>query len=219
MKRYLLVLLLACLVGGALSPGFAQQRIGYFDSDRVLERMPEYQTMQQELNRLVSQRQQEVDEAYGEVEVLRSEFSARELLLTDEERSSQLDGIRASEQEAEVLRRRYFGAEGEVFQEQQQRLQPIQARIIEAIDEIAEERNFDYVFDRSGDYLFLYARAQYDITEDVMDKLGIGIGAEVTSQPTGDQQPESQPDAQQPDIPTEPRLEPENRDEPKPGID
>lgn len=221
MKRLFSFSLLVCLLGGAFSPGSAQQKIGYFDSDRVLERMPEYQTMQQEVSRMVSERQQEVDDAYAEVEVMSTEFSARELLLTEEERASQLQEIRAAEQEAEALRRRYFGAEGEVFSEQRQRLQPIQAQILEAVAEIAEERDFDYIFDRSGDYLFLYASAQYDVTEDVMDKLGIGIGENVMTQ-EGDtpETPTPTPPTEQPGLPEEnptrePLSEPGNLEEPK----
>jgi outer membrane protein len=39
------------------------------------------------------------------------------------------------------------------------------------IKEVAEDEEFDFVFDRSGDILFLYAKEEYDITNIVLEKL------------------------------------------------
>ena len=47
----------------------------------------------------------------------------------------------------------------------------IQNRIFNAIEDVAEDEELDYVFDKSGDIVFLYAKEKYDITEKVLDKL------------------------------------------------
>jgi outer membrane protein len=173
--RTLLVLVLAL---AALAPTVAaQQKIGYVDSDAILDRMPEYRTVQQELDRLATQWQAEVDAASAEGDRMTSEFAAREILFTDDERERQLAAVVAKRQEAEALRRRYFGPEGELFREQQTRLRPVQERLLSAIETVATNGDFDYVFDRAGDYVFLYTRPRHNLTDLVLDELGIRVGA------------------------------------------
>ncbi|KAB2846272.1 MAG: OmpH family outer membrane protein, partial [Melioribacteraceae bacterium] len=43
--------------------------------------------------------------------------------------------------------------------------------IFTAIKEVAEDEGLDFIFDRSGDILFLYAKEQYDVTNKVLAKL------------------------------------------------
>jgi len=50
-------------------------------------------------------------------------------------------------------------------------MKPVQNKIFNAIQEVATEEDFDFVFDRSGDIMILYAKEQYDVTQLVLDKL------------------------------------------------
>jgi outer membrane protein len=54
----------------------------------------------------------------------------------------------------------------------------VQERVLVAIEKIAQEGSYDYVFDRSGDFLFLYARDRFDLSDLVLDELGVGVGAQ-----------------------------------------
>lgn len=151
----------------------AQQRIGHVDSNYILERIPEYQTAQQQVDRLAQQWRAQIEEVGGEVHEMEREFSARELLYTDEERERRRQAIADRRREQDALRVRYFGPEGELFREQNRLMRPIQERVLEAIEEVARDSNFDYVFDKSGDYLFLFARTQLDLSDRVLEELGI----------------------------------------------
>ena len=64
-----------------------------------------------------------------------------------------------------------FGTNGELFQKQDELMKPVQNKIFNAIQDIAKDEDLDFVFDRSGDVIFLYAKEQYDITNKVLDKL------------------------------------------------
>lgn len=167
----------------AAAPAGAQQKIGYLDSDAVLEQMPEYRTAQQELDRLAGQWQAEVDALAREGDEMEAEFAAREILYTDDERRRQLDALAERRQAHDALRRRYFGPEGELFRQQQALLRPVQERLLAAVDAVATEGEYDYVFDRSGDFVFLYTRPRHDLTELVLEELGVGVGV---AGPTGD---------------------------------
>lgn len=151
----------------------AQQRIAYVNSEYLLERIPEAQTAQQEVDRMVQQWQGELEEAATEIEEMERDFSARELLYTDEERTRRLTEIADRRRSRDALRLRYFGPEGELFREEIRLFRPIQERILEAIEEVARDGNFDYIFDISGDFVFLYARNQLDVSDRVLEELGI----------------------------------------------
>ena len=162
----------------ALTPAAAaQQRVGYVDSAVILERMPEFQSAQQEVERLGARYQAEVDGAALEADAAADEFAAREILYTDEERERALDALAERRLAVDALRRRYFGPEGELFREQQALLRPAQERLLAAVEAVAEADDFDYVFDRDGDYLFLFARPTNNLTDRVLDELGVGVGA------------------------------------------
>lgn len=54
-------------------------------------------------------------------------------------------------------------------------MRPIQDRILTAIEEVATEEGYDYVFDKAGDFLFLFTRSQYDLSDRVLEELGIDV--------------------------------------------
>ena len=156
-------------------PAEAQQRIGYVDSDEILEELPEYASIQQELDQLEQEWRDEIQSQEEEVEDLVEEFQARELLYTPDERERQQERIRDARREVERLRSQYFGSDGLLFQRQRELMRPLQERVLEAVEIVADAGGYDYVFDKSGDYLFMYARPQHNLTEDVIFELGIDL--------------------------------------------
>lgn len=152
-----------------------QQQIGYVDSEYILGETPEYATVQQQIDRMAEEWRQELEARRSEVDDLFREYQARELLYTNEERQQRREEILRAEEEVERLRMRYFGPEGELFQEQERLMRPIQERVLEAIEEVASREGYDYVFDKGGDFLFMFAREQYDLSDEVLLELGIDI--------------------------------------------
>ncbi len=169
----------ALLFGAALgtAPAYAQ-KLGYVDSEYILDNLPEYATVQQQLDRMAQEWQEEVETRRDEVEELFREYQARELLYTNEERQRKRDEIIRAEEEVEQLRSQYFGPEGRVFQEQERLVRPIQETVLEAIETVAERDGYDYVFDKSGDYIFMYVREQLDLSDDVLEELGVDVDSQ-----------------------------------------
>lgn len=170
----------ALLLTAVALPAQAQQKIGFIDSEAILQRLPEFTTAEREVDRLAQTWQAEIDEKSREIEAAEREFAARDLLYTDEERTRRVGELEALALERDNLRRTYFGPEGRLFSEQQQKLRPVQERVIAAVETIADEGDYDYVFDRSGDFVFLYTRPRFDLTELVLDELGVGVGSGVS---------------------------------------
>ena len=171
LARRCLVALVALVVLAA--PAAAQQRLAFVDSEVILKALPEYQTARQQVDRLAAEWQAELDAMQTEIDELVREFEARELLYTEEDRARALEEIAARRTEMGQYRRRQFGAEGELFRQEQQLLRPIQERVLEAIETVADDGGYDFVFDRSGDLVFLYAREAHNVTDLVLVELGI----------------------------------------------
>ena len=174
-------LLVALALVALAAPAGAQQKIGFIDSEAILQRLPEFRSAEAAVDNLAQSWQAEIETKTREIEAQEREFEARELLYTDEERERRAAEITANAQARDNLRRTYFGPEGQLFREQQQLLRPVQERVIAAVEVIAGEGDYDYVFDRAGDFVFLYTKPRFDLTELVLDELGVGVGSGVGS--------------------------------------
>lgn len=171
------LLILGAVLLGLGAPGLAvaQQRIGYVDSQYILDNLPEYATVEQKLDQLEQQWREEIQQKREEVQALQEEFRAWELLYTEEEREQKQEEITQARQEVEQLRERYFGPEGELYSRQQELMRPIQERILEAVETVATAEGYDYVLDRKGEALFMFARESHDLSDQVLQELGINV--------------------------------------------
>jgi len=163
----------ALIVWGTPREARAQQRIGYVDTQSILEELPEYSRVQQKLNDLETKWRDEIEGQKEKVQKLRDEYQASELLYTEEERKQKREAIEEAQRKVEQLRQRYFGPEGRLYSRQKKLMRPIQKRILSAAEEVATEQGYDYVFDKSEKVLFLYAREEHNLNELVLRELGI----------------------------------------------
>jgi len=177
LKRNYILLLVAIIGSLAAVPALAQQKIGYVDSDLILQVMPNYATIQQQLDRMAQDWQKELDELKNDLDEQFRDYQARELLYTTEERQRRRAEIVQAEDDLERLRVKYFGPEGDIFLEQEKMMRPLQEKILQAIEDVATEEGYDYVFDIAGDYLFMFRRAQFDLSENVLLELGIDVAS------------------------------------------
>lgn len=157
----------------AAPPAMAQQKIGYIDSDVIMREIPEYTGIRQRLETIAQNWKQEIDEMQVEIERLQQDFEAREILFTPDIRRQRQQEIDQKIREREQYINRRFGPDGDYFRQQEELLEPLQQRILEAVVKVADREGFDHVFDRAGDYLFLYSRRRWDISRDVLDEMGI----------------------------------------------
>ncbi len=170
----LLFLSFALLLSSELSTA-QNQRLAFIDSEFILSRMPEYTGLEQRLRALNEEWREEIEKLQREIEALQQEYIAREILYTEEVRKQKLDEIEVKKRQREQYINSKYGPEGDYFRQQQLILEPLQRRIMEAVERVAARDNYDFVFDRSGDFLFLFTRSQWNISEDVLLEMGIQI--------------------------------------------
>ncbi len=170
--------LVAVVIGGLLataSEGQAQQRIGYVDTEYILNQLPEYTSVQQKLDQLEQRWREEIQSQQERVDTLEEEFEAREVLYTDQERQRKREAIQQARKKVEQLRQQYFGPDGRLYTRQQELMRPIQERVLSAAESVATEAGYDYVLDRKGDTLFLFARDEHNLSDQVLRELGINV--------------------------------------------
>jgi outer membrane protein len=168
----------ASVVAGGVwgaTPVWAQQKIGYVDTEYILNKMPEYATVQKKLDDLEQEWEKEIRQKQEEVKTLEQEFEARELLYTEEERQRKRKAIEQARRKVEQLRQKYFGPEGELYSRQKELMRPIQERILKATESVATAAGYDYVVDKKGDTLFLYAREEHNLSDQILRELGITV--------------------------------------------
>jgi len=172
MKRLSNLILLFATI--SVINGYAQdQKLGFIDSDIIMQNMPEYSGIEQRLNLLSEGWREEIRELEREIEELQEDFEAREILFTDEVRQQRLNEIENLRQQRYRLVEDRFGPQGDYFTTQESLLEPIQRQIFEALIEVARRQNFDFVFDRAQETRFLFVREEWNITEDVMLEMGM----------------------------------------------
>lgn len=150
-----------------------EQKIGFIDSGVILQNMPEYTGIEQQLQLLSENWREEIRELENELGEIEEDYEAREILFTDEIRRERLAEIDQKRRQLENFVDEKFGPDGDYFTRQQELLEPIQRSIFNALNQVASRDGFDFVFDRSEDIRFLYTRERWNLTEDVMLELGI----------------------------------------------
>jgi outer membrane protein len=150
---------------------YGQLKIGYVDSDAIMDKLPDAQDARQKLDVLVQEWQGELNKIENTWKTKYDDYQKRKLIMTDQTRAETEAELVKLEKQVSDYREKKFGTNGEMFQKQDELMKPVQNKVFSAIKEVAQEEDYDYVFDRSGDILLLYAKDKYDITVKVLNKL------------------------------------------------
>lgn len=168
-KIYSILLVLALSVGVT----YAQQRIAYVNSEYVMRHIPEFNTAQNQLDKLSEQWQLEVDNQYAAIEKLYQAYQNDQSLLNADMRRRREDEIVNKEKQVKDFQKQKFGYEGELFQKRASLMNPIQERVSKAIQDIAKSQSIDLILDKGAESSFLFANPNIDKSNDVIIKLGL----------------------------------------------
>jgi outer membrane protein len=149
----------------------AQLKIGYVDSDTIMDNFPDVQDARQKLDALIQEWQAELKKLESDLKAKQDDYEKRKLIMTEQTSTEAMADITKLQKEIADFRDKKFGANGELFQKQNELMKPLQNKVFTIIQQVATEDDLDFVFDRSGDILFLYAKSEYDLTAKVIERL------------------------------------------------
>ncbi len=167
MKRILTTTLLLLIAMAGFSQKFA-----FVDTDFILKKIPSYRSAQEQLDRIASQYQKEIEEKYAEIDKLYKAFQAEKVLLTEEMKNKREEDIIQRERSVKDLQMKYFGREGLLFKKREELVKPLQDQVFNAVKEIATEGGFAIIFDSASSPNMIYTNPRYDKSDEVLKKLG-----------------------------------------------
>lgn len=196
MKKSILVLVLFT----SLHFAAVSQKFGYVDTKYILSHVPEYQSAQDEVNKLSSQWQKDIENKYETISRLEIALQAEKILLTDDMRTKRQQEIDQKKQEAKDMQKQKFGVDGELFKKREELVKPIQDRIFEAIQEVSTTSALMVVFDKANHSNMLYTNPKHDISDKVLKKMGLKPG-EILDEEEGGGEDKEEEKTDKPDSP------------------
>ncbi|MDX2136322.1 MAG: OmpH family outer membrane protein [Saprospiraceae bacterium] len=150
------------------------QRIAYVDVNAILESIPEYQKAQESLDKLATQWRQEIAKEQDVVKGMYSKYQAEQVLMSEDMKKKREEEIMNKEKEVREMQRQKFGPEGALFKKREELVKPIQDKVYNSIAQYAEDKGFEFIFEKGSASGMLFADPKYDKTEDVKATLKRG---------------------------------------------
>ncbi|MGB8359577.1 MAG: OmpH family outer membrane protein [Bacteroidales bacterium] len=165
------IIIMTVLVLAATLSGIAQ-KFAFVDSEYIRNNIPAFTAAQQQLDKLSAGWEKEVADGYAAVEQMYKDYQAEVVLLSQDQKKKREEAIIAKEKEIKDLQNTYFGMEGELYKKREEMVKPIQDEILKAIKEISLEGSYAVIFDTSSGSEILFANPKYDLSDQVLQKLG-----------------------------------------------
>jgi outer membrane protein len=148
------------------------QKFALIDMEYILKNIPAYEMTNEQLAQLSQKWQGEVEAIQQEAQNMYKTYQSDLVFLSAEMKTKREEAIVKKEQEAQELKRKYFGAEGELYKKRESLMKPMQDEIYNAVKLISEEKGYQVVVDRASAMSIIFASPKIDISNEVLLKLG-----------------------------------------------
>jgi outer membrane protein len=149
------------------------QTYAFIDSDYILKNVPEYVEAKERLDKMAERWTKEIEERYEAIKTKKASYDREEVLLPKEEKEKRKAEIEKLEKDAIDLQTQHFGSDGDYFQKRQELVKPIQDRVFTAMKKVAKREGYSFVFDKSNQSNLVYAEKEFDMSDSVLEEMGI----------------------------------------------
>ncbi len=169
MKKLLFILALISFSSNAQTARGV--KIGYIDMEYILEKVPDYAEANNQLEQKAQKWKQEIEVKKTEITKLKDALKTERVLLTKELIEEREEEIAHLDKELLDYQEKRFGPKGDLIIQKSVLVKPIQDQIFTIVQDVAEQRKYDFIFDKSSDLTMLFAAQKYDISDFVVKKL------------------------------------------------
>ena len=169
MKKILFLFACSMLIA---SVGFTQ-RYAVIDSKFILDKMPEYKEAQTKLDQFSELWQQEIDQKQIALSKMQRDFEAEQVILPENLQKKREDEIFNKEKELRDLQKKRYGFEGDLFKKRQELIKPIQDKIYNAVQNLAIEKQYDFILDKSEGITVIFVDPKMEKSEEILKALGV----------------------------------------------
>lgn len=170
MKKHLLILLTLFSVAAAT----AQSRglkIAYIDMDYILEKVPDYAEAKNQLELKAQKWKQELEQKRNDINKLKESLETEKPLLTKELIEEREEEIKFLENDLIEYQQKRFGPNGDLITQKAVLVKPVQDQVFNIVQDLAESRNYDFIFDKSSDLTMLFSAKRHDISDFVIRRI------------------------------------------------
>ena len=168
MRKQFLFLFLALSTGFFVQAQTRGTKVGYIDMEYILQNVPNYTEAQNQLEQKAQKWKQEIETKKVEIDKLKEALKAESPLLTKELINERETEIKFLENEKLEYQQKRFGANGDLIAQKLVLAKPIQDQVFTAVQDIAEAKKYDFIFDKSSDLTMLFAAKRFDISDQVI---------------------------------------------------
>ncbi len=143
-------------------------RIGYIDMEYILESVPEYKEASVQLEGKVQRWKKDIEKRQKDIDQMKLNLANERVLLTKELIDEREEEIKIKEDEMLQYQQDRFGPNGDLMIQRRQLVQPIQDQVFNIVQEVAENKKYDFIFDKSADVVMLFAAKRNDISDLVL---------------------------------------------------
>lgn len=146
-------------------------KVAYIDMEYILDKVPDYAEAKNQLEQKAQKWKQEIEVKRNDINKLKESLKTEKALLTKELIEEREEEIAFQEKELLDYQLKRFGPTGDLISQKSVLVKPIQDQVFTIIQDLAEARNYDFVFDRSSDLTMLFAAKRHDISDLVVRRL------------------------------------------------
>ncbi|MTH16192.1 OmpH family outer membrane protein [Flavobacterium sp. LC2016-01] len=168
MIKQFLFIFLALIVANTSQAQTRTTRIGYIDMEYILENVSDYKEATAQLELKAQKWKQEIESKKIEINKLKESLKAEKALLTKELIDERETEIKFLETEMMDYQQKQFGSDGNLMHQKASLAKPIQDQVFTAVQDIAEAKNYDFIFDKSSDLTMLFSNKKFDISDQVI---------------------------------------------------
>jgi len=168
MKKQFLILFLALIVSGIFQAQTRGTKVGYIDMEYILQNVPDYTEAQNQLEQKAQKWKQEIEAKKIEINKLKEALKAEKALLTKGLIEERIAEITFLENEALDYQQKRFGPDGDLMRQKAGLTKPIQDQVFTAVQDIAETKKYDFIFDKTSDLTMLFAAKRFDISDQII---------------------------------------------------
>ncbi|MBC7523805.1 MAG: OmpH family outer membrane protein [Flavobacterium sp.] len=174
MKKYIVLLIIMISLPFSANAQTRGVKIGYIDMEYILEKVPDYAEAKVQLEAKAQKWKQEMEVKKTEISKLREGLKTEKVLLTKELIAEREEEIAFLETELLDYQQKKFGPSGDLIIQKAVLVKPVQDQVFNAVQDLAEAKKYDYIFDKSSDLTMLFAAKRFDVSDQVVRVLERG---------------------------------------------
>lgn len=171
MRKHFFILFLLATLPATIEAQTRGIRIGYIDMEYILEKVPDYAEAKNQLELKAQKWKQEAEVKRNEINKLKENLKTERVLLTKELIEEREEEISFLETELLDFQQKRFGSTGDLITQKAVLVKPIQDQVFTIVQDIAESKKYDFIFDKSSDLTMLFGAQRHNISDLVVRQL------------------------------------------------